>query len=196
MKKNIGIFGGSFDPIHHGHLRAAIEILEQHCLNEIRFIPCGQHAFHKKFQASNAQRLAMLKLAIKNDPRFTIDERELHDTEPSYTLNTLNALDHDFPNTTFYLILGEDTFQQFSAWHEFEAILKYHHLIVVQRSSDPVKIPEELKDFSKKINFVNIPIIDISSTYIRQQCRQKKNIRYLAPEVVVDFIERENIYAS
>ena len=174
----IGIFGGSFDPVHVGHLRAAIEIKERYALKSVYFVPCHHHAFGKNFIASNKHRLAMLKLAIAHDPAFIIDERELNSDKPSYMIDTLLSFKQEFPDEALLLIIGSDNKNDFFKWHRAEEILSVAQVIAVNRDA---------------ING-NIPILDISSTYIRDQINAKKNIRYLVPDLVFNYINEHKLY--
>jgi nicotinate-nucleotide adenylyltransferase len=174
----IGIFGGSFDPIHVGHLRAAIEIKERYNLKSVYFLPCHLHAFRKKFIASDKDRVSMLKLAITNEPDFIIDERELNNDKPSYMIDTLLSFKQELPDEELLLIIGSDNKNDFFKWHRAEEILSIAQVIAVNRDS----IQEDT------------PILEISSTYIRAQIKAKKDIRYLVPDSVFNYIHEHKLY--
>src|SRR3990167_8466433 len=129
----IGIYGGSFDPIHNGHLRAALETCEQLQLQKILFIPCYHHAFNKCLHASSEQRLAMLQLAIQGNSLFTVDDREINQPSTSYTIDTLISLHKEYPKQKFALIIGTDAFLQFHQWHRWREILHYANIIILHR---------------------------------------------------------------
>ena len=129
----IGVFGGSFDPIHNGHLRAAVEIGEHLQLQQIRFVPCHIHALSKSFHASSSQRIKMLEIALKNQPHFVVDDREMKLEQTSYMVDTLMSLREEYGKDKLGLILGVDTFLQLPKWHRWQEILDYASIIVVQR---------------------------------------------------------------
>ncbi|MSP53029.1 MAG: nicotinate-nucleotide adenylyltransferase [Gammaproteobacteria bacterium] len=206
----IGIFGGSFDPIHNGHLRAALEVLQRLELKKILFVPCQQHAFGKTFNATAAQRLEMLELAIQGEEEFVVDARELQRTGISYTIDTLIELNAENPNEIYSLILGMDTFLSLHKWHQEEEILNYANVIVVDRPAleatrmidstfaDYVctNVHEFMHSKAGKIFFLSAPLLEISATYIRNEVAANKSIRYLVPEAVADYIQTEKIYSS
>src|SRR5690348_17366574 len=131
--RKIGIFGGSFDPVHFGHLRPALEILEALSLDHMRFIPSGQPPHRDAPVADAAQRLAMLKAAVAAEPRFQVDERELRRDAPSYTYDTLVELKAEHPHDRLVLVLGLDAFLGFTGWHRWREILELTHLVIAHR---------------------------------------------------------------
>ena len=177
----IGIFGGSFDPIHVGHLRATIEIKERYDLKSVYFVPCHHHAFGKKFVASDKDRVAMLKLAIANEPDFIVDERELNSNKPSYMIDTLLSFKQELPDEALLLIIGSDNATDFSKWHRAEEIASIAKIVTVNRAE-------------ARSAKADIPILDISSTYIRAQIKAKKDIRYLVPDSVFHYIHEHALY--
>lgn len=110
MTTKIGILGGTFDPVHFGHLRPALDVAEQLNLEHVRLIPSAEPPHRAEPVATAQQRVALLQLAIKNNPRFVVDDRELHRKGPSYTVDTLYSLKQEFPDSSFYLMLGTDAF--------------------------------------------------------------------------------------
>ena len=206
----IGILGGTFDPIHYGHLRSALEVQQQLDLQEIRFIPC-QYPVHKSsVVASAAHRLAMLKQAIINQPNFCIDERELTRATPSYMIDTLISLKKDFPTQPLCLLIGHDAFANFTQWHRWTELINFSHLIVLDRPDSSSVIDNKLQNFvanhltvdisairestAGQILFFNNTLLQISSRNIRQQITKCYNPQYLLPDTVYEYIKEHNLY--
>lgn len=210
MKNPIAILGGTFDPIHFGHLRLALEVQQQLAIQEIRFIPCQKPVLDKTALATPAQRLAMLQLAIANQPGFKIDERELQRLTPSYMVDTLLSLRQEIADQSLCLILGSDTFENLPRWHRWQELINLTHLIIVARPEHKLILNETLKNLmqsheitdptllaSQSHGFIyqfSISPLAISSTYIRQQIAQQLSPRYLLPENVLDYIKHEKLY--
>ena len=211
MGQHTGILGGTFDPIHLGHLRIAVEALEQLELDRVLFIPCKIPVHKSKAHASPEARCHMVELAIQHEPQFQLDMREIESKLPSYTIYTLRALKQEFPDDFFYLILGSDSLTQFEQWYLPKKILSLSKIIVFKRTNcDTIAhICENLKLFKgkivkdkdqfKKLNagFVfpmQNPIIEISSSMIRQKIKMAKNIRYLVPEQVWNVIHNQHYF--
>jgi nicotinate-nucleotide adenylyltransferase len=145
------VYGGAFDPIHKGHIETALNICKHLQLQQLFLLPCGQPVFKKGCQASPQQRLDMLNLAIKDYPNIKIDTRELEKTSPSYTIETLKELRSETsPNRPIVFILGQDAFQHFFQWRDWENILEYCHLMVLSRPAIKKIFHSELKKFILK----------------------------------------------
>src|SRR3974377_2148734 len=129
----MGIFGGPFDPIHYGHLRTAFELLETLRLPEMRFMPAGNPPHRDHTVASNAQRLEMVRAATARQPGFTVDDREMHKSGPSYSVETLAELRAEFPARPLCLIVGMDAFLGLPTWHQWRELLSLAHLVVAHR---------------------------------------------------------------
>lgn len=129
----IGVFGGMFDPVHHGHLRTALELLERCALAAVRFVPCGQPPHRPPPAAGVALRADMLRAALAGEPRFVLDERELHRPGPSYMVDTLASLRAELGPVPLCLLLGADAFLGLPGWHRWEELPGLAHLIVVRR---------------------------------------------------------------
>jgi nicotinate-nucleotide adenylyltransferase len=207
----IGLFGGTFDPVHVGHLRAALEIHQSIPLQEVRFIPCRQPVHKAAPQATPEQRLAMLKLALAPHPMFSIDERELKRKSPSYMVETLESIREDEPNTPLCLILGTDALIDFCSWHRWEDILKLAHLVVARRLGYPAipttgKIADVIQEHrclhpenlhyapAGHILFQPITTLDITSTQIRNDIMIHRSPCYLVPADVEAYIRKEQVY--
>jgi nicotinate-nucleotide adenylyltransferase len=207
----IGLFGGTFDPVHVGHLRAALEIYQNVPLKEVRFIPCRQPVHKAVPQASPEQRLSMLQLAIADQPMFTIDERELKRTTPSYMVETLESIRENEPSTPLCLILGTDALIDFCSWYRWEDILKLTHLVVARRIGyPPVPTTGKIADLIQHhrclypehlhhaaaghIFFKSITTLDITSTQIRNDVTINRSPRYLIPDAVESYILKNRLY--
>lgn len=206
----IGIIGGTFDPIHFGHLRPALEIMEQLSLQSVRFIPSATPPHRWKPEASADSRLEMVKLAIKGVEQFQIDDREYHREGPSYTVDTLTSIRKDIgKNTPVCMILGMDAFEHFSKWKGWQEILELVHLVISSRpgyekiqKKDWMRqhLTEEVADLQNspagRIFFASSNQFDISATYIRKQISSGKSAQYLTPKSVNKYILRNNLYGT
>jgi len=208
----IGILGGTFDPIHNGHLRTALDVASQLKLDQVRFIPCGHPPHREAPQASAAQRLAMVKAALAGQPGFVVDERELRREGPSYMVDTLSSLRKELADTPLALILGLDAFCQLDSWHHWLQLIELSHIVVMTRpgwSAESIQSTtlremlhrhktENLADCYQcpagKVVFCPVTPVDISSTAIREARHKGKDIRHLVPDGVYRMIEKEHIY--
>lgn len=207
----IGILGGTFDPIHYGHLRTALDVQQCLALDEVRFIPCGEPAHRNKPIAEPLQRLAMVRAAIAGQDKFTLDDREIRRNGPSYMVDTLASLKNDFKSESLCLILGADAFNGLEHWYQWQKIFDLANIVVMQRSERSAQIELNkrllslLKDrfvdtdnFKTKQNgaicFVPVTQLDISATKIRAQWQQNKDLQFLLPDSVITLIQQQNIY--
>ncbi len=197
-----GIMGGTFDPIHNGHLALADCALHQFALDEIMFLPAGNppHKQGRSDGADPAQRLAMVRLAISGYPYFTLDDEEMHRSGFTYTRDTLIRLKDKEPLTEFFFIIGADSLMSFDTWYHPEAICRYCSLLVARRdgSDDNMisrKMNELRKDYDASVYILDAPFLDISSTALRRLCREKCSIQGLVPDVVADYIKKNDIYS-
>lgn len=208
--KMIGIFGGTFDPVHYGHLRPVQEVCNDLGLDEVRWIPCGLPLHRDPPKASAQDRLEMLSLAVKGNASFVVDTREVDRNGPSYMVDTLESLRHDFPDESFVLILGQDAFNGLPEWHRWQEILQLAHIVVCTRlgsalasSGQLVELVSErgtqdisrLKDEKAGVIYMHDVIqLPISSTQIRDLCLQGKSHRYLLPLAVNEYIQTNGLY--
>lgn len=210
MKKPIGILGGTFDPIHFGHLRSALEILQILDFAEVRLIPCNSPVHKNGNTSSVTHRLAMLHLAVNTVPQLKIDEREIRRSSPSYMIDTLLSLREEFPETPLCLIVGTDSFNQLPTWHRFGKILDLVHIVVATRPSfEYFPTPEhnhltnnhlslDREDLHQQkqgsIYFQMITQLDISATAIRQQTKAGYDPHFLTPCSVIEYIKKNDLY--
>jgi nicotinate-nucleotide adenylyltransferase len=211
LEQAIGILGGTFDPIHFGHLRMALELHQALDLAEVRLIPCHLPVHRKSPVASPEQRLAMAKIAIENEPALRVDDVEIRRQGPSYTIDTLTTLHAAMPNTPLCLFMGIDAFLNFPSWHRWEAILELAHLVVAHRPQYHLQRTGTVADLLKKrlakhamdvhkqaaglIVLQPITSLEISSTDIRKQFAMGNNPRYLLPGSVYDYIKQQGTYS-
>ncbi len=202
----IGIMGGTFDPIHYGHLRTALEAAEALSLRHVLFIPTHTPLLKQHPACSEQDRVNMLKLAIKNTSLFQLDEREIVREVCSYTVDTLSELCADYPAEQFVFLLGADAFAGFKQWKNWHVILKQVHLAVLHRPDYSLDRsawqPQQwITDRAVLQNMLSggifplaVTQLSISSTFIRQQIRQQKNVRFLLPDQVVNYIMERRLY--
>jgi len=203
----IGIFGGTFDPIHFGHLRSALEVKEIFGLSEVRWIPSAIPPHRKQPAATAGMRLQMLKIAIQNQSGFICDSRELDREGPSYMVDTLKSLQKDFPAETLLLFIGCDAFNRLTTWHEWTQLFAYAHIVVMTRPGFETqkldaffvlrqvgKINELFLTQAGKLYFQPVSQLDISATAIRTMIAEKKSPRYLLPDTVLNFITQYQLY--
>lgn len=191
MKEKVGLFFGSFNPIHNGHLMLANYLAEYGGLDEIWFVVSPQNPFKdKKSLLADRHRLYMVEMAINGDERFQVCDIEFYMPQPSYTIDTLTRLQERHPNTDFYLICGMDNIESFKKWKNYEAILQYHHLMVYPRkgynSNELVEHPS--------VTVVEAPEIEVSSTFIRNAIGEGKDVRYFVPKEVYKYIIDMHFY--
>jgi len=211
IQQPIGLLGGTFDPIHFGHLRTALELYQAHDLAEVRLIPCYRPVHRKLPTASPEHRLAMVRTAIADESALKVDDCEIQRKGPSYTIDTLEAFRQTMPDTPLCLIMGIDALLGFPSWHRWEDILKLAHLLVAHRPQYHLPqtgivanlLKQRLKHHSSALheciagNIVLHPItsLDISATDIRKQIASGRNPRYLLPDSVYQYIEQHGVYS-
>jgi nicotinate-nucleotide adenylyltransferase len=205
----IGILGGSFDPVHFGHLRAAEESRQRLKLDKILLIPGGQPPHRDMPMASAEDRMLMLQAAVQSNPAFTVDDQELRRDGPSYTLLTLQQLQQQFPDQSLCLLLGFDAFAGIDGWHEWQQLFDYCHVAVMQRPGQRSNFTGEIRNIVErrkvdeyalqdqqcgKIVFLDVTQLDIASSRIRQLIADGFSPRYLVPDSVLELIDTKNIY--
>lgn len=189
---NIGLFGGSFNPIHNGHVRLAKSLLQKAALDEVWFLVSPQNPFKQNQQLlDDDKRLQLVRLALKEEPQLMASDFEFHLPKPSYTWNTLQALEQEYPGKKFTLLIGGDNWEAFDKWYRYEDILKRYPIIVYPRQGSKVS---DVKFQDSDIQIVETPLINISSTQIRQRLQEGKSVRGLVNTEVAMVIEQEHLY--
>lgn len=187
----IGLFFGSFNPIHIGHMIIANVMAENADLNKVWFVVSPQNPLKpSKGLLHEFDRFDMVKAAIADNYKLEASDVEFHLSKPSYTIHTLAHLTEKYPGKKFSLILGEDNLENFTKWKNYEQILRHHGLFVYPR---PNVTSSELKRHSN-VKMIDAPLLDISATYIRDCIRNNKSIRYLVPEAVEQMIRVKHFY--
>lgn len=213
--KLIGILGGTFDPVHYGHLRMGQELLQALRLDEVRFIPAANPPHRVQPAVSASHRAEMLRLAMADNPQFRLDDRELKRTGPSYTVDTLLSLRAELgKSVSLNLLLGSDAFLGLSSWQRWDELLSLAHIVVAHRPhaaplpgnmAEPLKVlwqqhvTSAIEDLARascgKILLHHITALDISASQIREQLAQGASPRYLLPEPVINYITTHHLYA-
>jgi nicotinate-nucleotide adenylyltransferase len=203
----IGILGGTFDPVHYGHLRSALEVKDIFGLTEVRLIPCAQPPHRQQPSATAWMRLEMLKLAIGSQAGLIVDDRELKRDGASYMIETLSSLRQDFITEPLLLFIGSDAFNQLTKWHEWQHLFDFSHIIVMTRPGYEI---QQLDDFfntrltknrselvqnsSGKLYFQQVSQLDISATAIRNMIAEQQNPGFLLPDIVIAYIRQHQLY--
>lgn len=206
----IGIFGGTFDPIHFGHLRTAFELLQALRLSEMRFMPAGNPPHRDATFASPEQRLAMVQAATQGQPGFTVDDREIRREGLSYSVDTMRTLRADFPDRSLCLVIGMDAFLGLPKWHQWRELLELAHLVVAHRpgwrapSMGPLgellvdrgtgRIGDLHESRAGCIYIHAVTQLEISSTELRKMIAAGRDPRYLIPDPVREIIEQTDCY--
>lgn len=189
----IGLYFGSFNPIHIGHLVIANHMAEHSDLNQIWFVVTPHNPFKKKSSLlDNHQRLEMVYLATKDYDKLKPSDIEFKLPQPNYTINTLVHLQEKYPKYEFSLIMGEDNLKGFHKWKNYELILENHHIYVYPRISEH-KIETQFKAH-EKIHKIAAPIMELSSTFIRNAIKTSKNIQPMLPKHVWQYLDEMNFY--
>jgi nicotinate-nucleotide adenylyltransferase len=188
----IGLYFGSFNPVHNGHLIIANHILNQTTLEQVWFIVSPQNPFKPTASLLNEyDRLHLLKLATEDDIRMKISDIEFSLPRPSYTSVTLTHLQEKYPAHTFSIIMGSDSFQNLHKWKNYEAITKYYSIYVYLRPDFPVT-----NHVNAELTIVEAPLLQLSATQIRDLIQKGKSIRYMVPDKVREEIEKGNYYKT
>jgi len=207
------IYGGTFDPIHHGHLRLAIELCDRLEVERVSLVPCYIPPHRSDTGASASQRLKLMELAMQGEPRLYIDDRELRRAGASYTADTLRQLREELgPDQPLVMVVGTDAFAGFDRWREWERIPELAHIVVVRRPGpalDPENTPARLlarrrvEDIGSLrstpagcILELDPPLLDISATGIRERIAAGRSPRYLTPDSVWEEIRHQRLYGA
>ncbi len=192
VRHETGIFSGSFNPIHMGHLMLANYISAFTPVKEVWFVVSPHNPLKKSGDLLDDEiRLEMVRLALSDYEHFKVSDVEFHMPRPSYTIDTLDALTRAHPDRRFSLIIGGDNWSLFEQWKEYKRILELYEILVYPRLGEKIHIPEELR---KSVRLINAPVVEISSTFIRQGIGEGKNMRAFLPPKVYDYIEQNKLY--
>ena len=201
-KLKIGIMGGTFDPIHYAHLATAEFIRDKYNLDKILFIPSGNppHKQKKKI-VDKYDRYKMVILATRNNDDFIVSDIEIERDKKTYTIDTLRELNEKYPNAKIYFITGADAVCDIETWKDVEENFKLATFIAATRPGISLlraqeKIENLIKKYDAKIISVYVPSLDISSTYIREQIKEGRSVRYLVPESVEKYINNKSLYKN
>jgi nicotinate-nucleotide adenylyltransferase len=185
----VGLFGGSFDPVHHGHLMVGQVAGEKLGLEVLRFVPAREQPFKQgQHQTSPEHRTAMLSLAIQGARGFAVEQAELKRAGPSYTVDTLVELRHREPGEEFVLLLGADAALDLHAWHEAHRLPELARIVVFARPGTAIPSSPLIA------GSIEVPAIHISATDIRNRVRQGRSIRYWVPDAVAEYISAHRLY--
>lgn len=205
----IGIYGGTFNPVHYGHLRTALEVKEIFGLAQLRLIPCRLPPHRQQPDVDGEQRLKMLQLAIADTAELQIDRRELDRAGPSYMIETLRSLREENPQAKLILFIGTDAFASLESWHQWQHLFDLAHIVVMTR---PSCIMPDLADFFRQRLYTNrrqlqqhmagglffqaVTALDISATAIRRLIAEGRNPKFLLPDQVIAYIRNHQLYLS
>ncbi len=194
----IGIFGGTFDPVHIGHLRVALHIFEEFQLDQIRFIPAGNPPNKINKQITDSiLRLEMLRSAVQPwKDQFIVDDIEIRRSGTSYMIETVSELKHNFPESDFFLLLGNDNVADLPNWKEWQKLLENVQIISFKKDPHLFPLPETMIEFKNRILISDSPLIEVSSTEIRNRILHKKNVDLLVTESVFGIIQSKKLYQN
>lgn len=191
-RRRIGVMGGTFDPIHHGHLVAASEVTDSFGLDEVIFVPTGQ-PWQKQKVTWSEHRYLMTVIATASNPRFRVSRVDIDRGGPTYTVDTLRDLRAEYPDADLYFISGADAIAQIFSWKEVEKIWDLAHFIAVTRPGHD--LPQQQMP-SDHVSFLEIPALAISSTDCRSRVQAGKPVWYLVPDGVVQYIAKHDLYRN
>ena len=195
----IGIFGGTFDPIHYGHLMLAETCRQELALDEVRFVPAGNPP-HKTTGISDGHaRADMVKLAVSGYPEFTVDRREIRRSGPSFTFDTLEEIGQEVQNSKLFFLMGADSLKDFPTWHKPDRILQLSMVLAVNRPGHTLPEPDGIQRLAgeldtSRIRLLSMPGTDISGTDLRNRVRDGRGLRFLTPRSVEVFLTEHKLY--
>jgi len=206
--KRIGLFGGTFDPVHYGHLRPAVEVAELYKLETLFMMPSHRPAHRGPTGATSKQRIDMLSIAVDAAPRLVVDGREAMRDEPTYTVDTLSEMRQEQPDATILFFLGMDSFAAFDTWRDWEGVLKLANLVVLNRPGAThsnfsrqlferqlsAKGAEIVNGGTGVIQSCEVTQLAISATDVRRRIASHLSVRFLLPDAVTEYIDNNNLY--
>lgn len=212
MFRALAIFGGTFDPVHYGHLRAAAEVAEKLDVSDFRLMPAGRPPHRDETWAAPRHRLAMLKLALSGHFDLVVDDREIRRSGPSYMVDSLASIRAEGQDGPILVCLGQDAANQFTTWHRWRNVFDLAHVVVMTRPKSRPRYPAELAEFLRGrrvrragelveqaaggICHIEVTQLAISSTDIRNQLAAGRNPRFLLPDRVLSYIRKHRLYGS
>jgi nicotinate-nucleotide adenylyltransferase len=191
-RPRIGVMGGTFDPIHHGHLVAASEVAQSLDLDEVIFVPTGQ-PWQKSDVTLSEHRYLMTVIATASNPRFTVSRVDIDRTGPTYTIDTLRDLHAERPDSDLFFITGADAISQILSWKDIRELWDYAHFVAVSRPGHELSISGLP---SKDVSLLEVPALAISSTDCRERVNRGFPVWYLVPDGVVQYISKHHLYRS
>lgn len=195
--RRVGLFGGSFDPVHLAHLALARSALRQLGLDGLRWVPAGRPWQKAQRQLSAAEhRAAMVALMLEGEPRFELDRSELDRSGPSYTIDTVRAWLAQEPGITPVLILGQDQYARLPSWHQWRELLGLVELAVAARAGQEVRAAAEVELVAQRMQRLDMPAMDISSTLVREQVSRGGDIKPMVGERVAGYIAQHHLYSE
>jgi nicotinate-nucleotide adenylyltransferase len=197
----LGIYGGTFDPVHYGHLLAAAQCREQCRLDELWFMPAAAPPHKPGAEISpGTARAEMLELAVAGLPEFRVSRMELERDGPSYTVDTLRTLQQPDPARELFLILGADSLADFPTWREPEQIARLARLVVVNRGRTPPDVAAAVRQlgdvFQNRVQVVEMPAVDLAATDLRERVRAGRSIQFMTPRAVEVYLRQHKLYLS
>lgn len=191
-RRRVGIFGGSFDPVHNAHVALARLALGELALDELVWLPAGQPWQKQRTLAPAEHREAMVRLAIESEPRFTLSRIEIEREGPSFTVDTVRELSEKRPGTSWHLVIGQDQYAGFHTWHRWQELLGLVTLAIANRPDAPLSAAPQVLGVPHEA--VALPMMDISSTDIRERIACGQGIGDLVPAAVARYIARHHLY--
>jgi nicotinate (nicotinamide) nucleotide adenylyltransferase len=190
-QKRIGVYGGSFNPIHKAHVQLGRTLLSKEGLDEVWYMVSPQNPLKSQLDLlDDEKRLKLVRLALRNEPGLKACDYEFHLPRPSYTFDTLQALSADYPDCKFTLLIGGDNWADFHRWYRYKELIALYDIVVYPRKDSAI---DELQ-LPPTVRVLHTPLLDISSTDIRQRIRNGQPFRSLLPHAVADFIDKEGWY--
>lgn len=187
---HIGLYFGSFNPIHTGHLIVANHVIEHTEIDKIWFVVSPHNPLKDAHSLLNEyDRLHLVNLAIENNPKFRASNVEFHLPKPSYTIDTLTYLTEKFPLEQFTIVMGSDSFQNIQRWKNYEQLVSRYDFVIYRRPGFDIT-----EKHGARLTLLQAPLLDISSTYIRGEAKERRSLKYLVPDAVGEYIETNNYY--
>lgn len=205
----IGIYGGTFNPVHYGHLRTALEVRQLFQLQALHLVPCREPPHRQSPDVTAAERLQMLQLAIANTAGFVADDRELQRPGPSYMVDTLKSFRQQMPEQALLLFIGADAFLGLERWYHWQQLFDYAHVVVMMRPGFSIEVTSAFlrqrvlnhadglaSQLAGSLFFQVVTQLDISATQIRRMIAVGENPQFLLPDSVINFIQQHKLYQA